>query len=69
MKYLKALLGIGIYRVSLCCVWFAYVNYFKIDVVFYSALWAAGISLIIQISIVNVLPVFVNLSRLENFSI
>ncbi len=65
MKYLKTLLGIGLYIAILCCVWVIYVNYINVNVVFYSALWAAVISLIVHAIIINVFPVLGNLSRFE----
>jgi len=67
MKYLRMLLGMGLYIVILSCVWVIYVNYINIDVVFYSALWAATISLIIYAAIVNSLPVLGGLSQFEKF--
>lgn len=67
MKYIKTLFGIGIYVFTLCCVWLAYVNYFKVDVVFYSAIWTAVFSLIIQTCIINMLSVFMTFSRFEKF--
>jgi len=65
MKYLKMLLGMGLYIVILSCVWLIYVNYIEVDVVFYSALWAAVISVVIHAVIVHLLPVLGSLSRFE----
>jgi len=67
MKYLKTLLGIGLYIAILCCVWVIYVNYINVNVVFYSALWAAIISLIVYALIISAFPVLGSVTRFERF--
>jgi hypothetical protein len=48
-------------------VWLAYVNFIKVNVVFYSALWAAIISSIIYIAIISIFKIFDGFSKLERF--
>ncbi len=65
MKYLKTLLGMGLYIVILSLCWLVYVNFIKVNVVFYSALGAVVISLMVQALIVIVLPLLNNFSLFE----
>jgi hypothetical protein len=53
------------YTVIFLCVWVVCANYFKVDVVFYSAIWVAVISLIFHLVIVSMLPMFVSFSFFE----
>ena len=67
MRYLKSLLGILFYILILFLVWLVYVNFIKVNVVFYSALWAALISFIIYIIIINIFDVLDGWSKFERF--
>jgi len=65
MKYLKSLVGFVLYIAISSIFWLIYVNFIKVNVVFYSALEAVVISLIFQAVIVIVFPLLKNFSLFE----
>ena len=67
MKYLKLVFATALYLLLLCLVWLAIVNFFKVDVVFYSALGAAAVALTVQALLVFATPVLRGLNPFEKF--
>lgn len=64
-RYLTSILGILFYILILFLVWLAYVYFIKVNVVFYSALWAVLISFIIYIVIINISETLDGWSKFE----
>ena len=67
MKYLKLVFATALYLLLLCLVWLVIVNFFKVDVVFYSALGTAAIALALQALLVFATPVLHGLNPFEKF--
>lgn len=67
MKYLKLVFATALYLLLLGLVWLAIVNFFKVDVVFYSALGAAAVALAVQALLVFATPVLRELNPFEKF--
>lgn len=65
MKYLKLLCATALYLAILCAVWLLIVNFFKVDVVFYSAIWAAVIAVAVQAVLVFTTPLLRGCSSVE----
>lgn len=67
MKYLKLFFATALYLAILSAVWLLIVNFFKVDVVFYSAIWAAVIAVAIQVLLVFITPLLHGFSGMEKF--
>jgi hypothetical protein len=67
MKLLKLALATLVYLALLCGIWVFTVNFLKVDVVFYSALWTAVIALALQAALVLATPLLRGFSGLEKF--
>ncbi|MBQ0918440.1 hypothetical protein KBW71_08280 [Hydrogenophaga aromaticivorans] len=67
MKLLKLVFATALYLLLLGLVWLAIVNFFKVDVVFYSALGAAAVALAVQALLVLATPVLRELNPFEKF--
>lgn len=65
MKYLKLLCATALYLAILCTVWLLIVNFFKVDVVFYSAIQAAVIAVAVQAVLVFSTPLLRGCSGVE----
>lgn len=68
MKYRLLAMGVVIYLIVYFLVYYGYINYFAIDVVFYSAIYAAVLSLLIFCLILQFFPIFKILSYFEKFN-
>lgn len=68
MKFLTLGLGIAIYLVVLFFVYYGYINYFAVNVVFYSAIYAAVVALTILGAFLYLLPIFKILTPFEKFN-
>lgn len=65
MKYLKLLCATALYLAILCAVWLLIVNFFKVDVVFYSAIQAAVIAVAVLAVLVFTTPLLRGCSGVE----
>lgn len=65
MKTLRALTGSAIFIFTLVVVYYIHVNYFKVDVVFYAAIFDAILATIIVGTLLWVLPFFCPLCNFE----
>jgi hypothetical protein len=68
MKFRALGIGLIIYLIVYSLVYYGYINYFAIDVVFYSAIYAAALSLVIFILILRYFKLFKILSFFEKFN-
>lgn len=65
MKYLKLFYATALYLAILSSIWLLIVNFFKVDVVFYSAIWAAVIAVAVQALLVFITPLLRGFSGVE----
>ena len=56
MKFLKLVFATALYLALLCSVWLLVVNFFKVNVVFYAAIWTALIAVGLQTALVLFSP-------------
>lgn len=68
MKYAISLLGVVLYLVILILTYYVYIQYFKVDVVFYSSIYSSVIALVIYGFVIYGVPVFGVLSSFEKFN-
>lgn len=67
MKYFKLFCATALYLAILCTIWLLIVNFFKVDVVFYSAIWAAVIAVAVQAVLMFTTPLLRGWSGVEKF--
>lgn len=67
MKYFRLICATAFYLAILSVVWLLIINFFKVDVVFYSAIWAAVIAVMVQAALVFTTPLLRGLSSVEKF--
>lgn len=67
MKYFRLICATAFYLAILSVVWLLIINFFKVDVVFYSAIWAAVIAVMVQAALVFTTPLLRELSSVEKF--
>lgn len=67
MKFLKLVFATALYLALLCSVWLLVVNFFKVNVVFYAAIWTALIAVGLQTALVLFTPLLRGFSGLEKF--
>lgn len=67
MKYLKLFFATTLYLAILSAIWLVIINFFKVDVVFYSAIWTAIIAVAIQAALVFTTPLLRGFSGIEKF--
>ena len=63
MKFAAFGIGVGVYVTVLLIVYYGYINFFRVNVVFYSAIYAAIIALFVYTAILYLAPLF----RIFNF--
>jgi hypothetical protein len=69
MKFSALGLAIGTYLTILFLVYFGYINFFSINVVFYSAIYTALIALTLFSFVIYLFPIFKILNHFEKFNI
>jgi hypothetical protein len=65
MKYLKLLAALFLFFATLCSTYVIYINYFKVDVVFYASLCIALLSVILYSILIWAVPFFKEFSDFE----
>lgn len=65
MKIFRLALATLVYLAVLCAIWVFTVNFLKVNVVFYSAIWTAVFAVVIQAALVYGTPLLRNFSGLE----
>jgi hypothetical protein len=65
MKYLKLLVALFLFVITLCSTYVIYINYFKVDVVFYASLFVALLSVILFSILIWAIPFFNEFSGFE----
>jgi len=65
--YLRIFLALSLFILNICLIWAVQINFFKIDVVFYSALGTVAIATAAQLIILNTLNFFKVFSQFEKF--
>lgn len=65
MKILRLALATLVYLAVLCAIWVFTVNFLKVNVVFYSAIWTAVFAVVIQAALVYGTPLLRNFSGME----
>ena len=65
MKYARAVIAILLFLPVLLFTYYSYIKFFQVDVVFYSSIYAAIVSLIVFAPFLFSLPIFRPLSQLE----
>lgn len=65
MKYIRAVIAILLFLPVLLFTYYSYIKFFQVDVVFYSSIYAAIVSLIVFAPFLFSLPIFRPLSQLE----
>jgi hypothetical protein len=65
MKYLKLLTTFFLFVVTSCITYIIYINYFKVDVVFYASLFIALLSVIVFSILIFMIPFFNEFSFFE----
>jgi hypothetical protein len=68
MKYRALALGICIYLIIYYFVYYEYINYFAVNVVFYSAIYSAALSLFLFCIVLQFLPIFKILNYFEKLN-
>jgi len=65
MKFLISALGVALYVIILMILYNVHISFFKIDVVFYSSIFASLLAIVIFLPIIAFIPIFGNLNSLE----
>jgi hypothetical protein len=69
MKYRVLVMGVCLYLIIYFFVYYGYINYFSVNVVFYSAIYTAALSLVIFFIILQFLPLFEVINYYEKFNL
>lgn len=67
MRYTRLLISTIIYLTILCLAWLITIHFLEVNVVFYSAIWAAIISTIVHAALIYFTPIMRSFNNLEKF--
>lgn len=68
MKFIALGLGVALYLAILVLAYLGYIHFFKVDVVFYSSIYAALIALLLFTVTLHFVPLFRRLNHYEKFN-
>jgi hypothetical protein len=69
MKLIVAFIASVVFLCCLILVYFIHINYFKVDVVFYAAIFDGALAVVIAASVLWICPGFMTLGRFEKFQL